>query len=198
MLVSICISLHWLKLRYWYTDKRINALWQKYKNMNKKYFTDLSNYIIWADNIAIQWLSQITDEQWDRVIISSFSSIKKTAIHIASAQKIWVDFWTKAPDPVYLSAEFNGTKNDLIEIWKKASADFKHFIENYPEESYMEEVTYKKPNGEVGKMEFLHTFPHMINHSTYHRGQLVTLLRQAGFTELSSTDLFTYYLKIQK
>jgi uncharacterized damage-inducible protein DinB len=38
----------------------------------------------------------------------------------------------------------------------------------------------------------------MINHSTYHRRQLVTLLRQVGFTKLSSTDLFTYSRVMQK
>lgn len=87
--------------------------------MNKKYFTALAVYNNWTDNVAIDWLNQINDEQWNQVIIGSFNSIKKTAIHIASAEKIWIDFWQ--------------------------------------------------------------TFSHIINHSTYHRGQLVTLLRQAGF-----------------
>ena len=68
----------------------------------------------------------------------------------------------------------------------------------YPEENYQQPVTFKKPNGEAGRMEFSQTFPHIINHNTFHRGQLVTLLRQAGFTKLSSTDLFTYYHLIQK
>jgi uncharacterized damage-inducible protein DinB len=166
--------------------------------MNKKYFIELADYNIWADNIAIEWLNQINDEQWNQVIVSSFSSIKQTAIHIASAEKIWIDFWEKAPDPVYLSAEFKGTKNELIEIWKEASAGLKNFIEKYPEENYLQQVTFKKPNGEEGQMEFSQTFPHMINHSTFHRGQLVTILRQAGFTKLSSTDLFTYYRVMQK
>ena len=33
----------------------------------------------------------------------------------------------------------------------------------------------------------------VMNHSTYHRGQLVTLLRGAGFTALSTTDLISFY-----
>jgi len=164
--------------------------------MNKQYFTELADYIIWADQKAIGWLMQINDQQWEQVLNSSFSSIKQTAIHIASAEKIWVDFWMSKPDPVYLSAEFNGTKDELVQIWKESSASLKHFIENYPEENYLQEVTFIKPNGETGQMEFYRTFPHMINHSTYHRGQLVTLLRQAGFTDLCSTDLFTYYRMI--
>ncbi|MEZ2445857.1 DinB family protein [Chitinophaga sp. RCC_12] len=161
--------------------------------MNKKYFITLADYNTWADNIAMGWLNQIDDEQWNQAIISSFSSIQQTAIHIASAEKIWVDFWRKVPDPVYLSAGFKGTKNDLIEIWGKASAGLRNFIAEYPEESYLQKVSLKKPNGEEDQMEFVQTFPHIINHSTFHRGQLVTMLRQVGFTKLSSTDLFTFY-----
>jgi uncharacterized damage-inducible protein DinB len=168
------------------------------RKMDKKYFTTLAGYNIWADHIAIEWLKQIDEEQWNQTIVSSFSSIKQTAIHIASAEKIWIDFWKNVPDPVYLSAGFKGTKDELIEIWRKASAGLKDFIEEYPEENYLQQVTFKKPNGEVDRMEFSQTFPHMINHATFHRGQLVTLLRQAGFTKLSSTDLFTYYRMIQK
>ena len=166
--------------------------------MSKKYFIGLAGYNNWADNIAIEWLKQINDEQWNQVIASSFSSIRQTAIHIASAEKIWIDFWKNVSDPVYLSAEFKGTKDELIAIWKKASAGLKDFIEEYPEENYLQQITFRKPNGEEGRMEFSQTFPHIINHSTFHRGQLVTMLRHAGFTKLSSTDLFTYYRIVQQ
>jgi uncharacterized damage-inducible protein DinB len=166
--------------------------------MNKKYFTELAGYNNWADTIAMGWLDQIGDDQWDQLITSSFSSIRQTAVHIASAEKIWIDFWKNVPDPIYLSAEFKGTKDQLIQHWKNASAGIKTFIDEFPEESYLQQVTFRKPNGEKGQMEFSCTFPHMVNHSTYHRGQLVTLLRQVGFTRLSSTDLFTYYRMTQK
>lgn len=162
--------------------------------MNKNYYTGLADYNVWADNKAIEWLNQINEEQWNQINISSFSSVKQTAIHIASAEKVWIDFWTNTPDPVYLSAEFNGTKNDLVEIWGKASAGMKEFIEKYPEENYLQQVTFRYPRGGEGQMEFWQTFSHIINHSTYHRGQLVTLLRQVGFTKFSSIDLATFYI----
>jgi len=162
--------------------------------MNKKYFTALAQYNYWADQIAIEWLNQINEEQWNLINISSFSSIKHTAIHIASAEKVWIDFWTKVSDPVYLSVGFKGSKDDLIEIWKKSSAGLKDFIETYPEDKYMEQVSFRYPGGGEGHMEFWQTISHIVNHSTYHRGQLVTLLRQAQFTRLSSIDLATYYI----
>jgi uncharacterized damage-inducible protein DinB len=160
----------------------------------KTYFMELAKFNNWADHRAIYWLTQITDEQWNQVAISSFGSIRDTAVHMVSAKKIWLDFWTDAPNPVYLSANFTGTREELIVIWQKTSIELKFFIENYPKENYLNEIRVRKPNGEMITMEFRKTFPHMINHATYHRGQLVTLLRQSGFFNLSNTDLFTYYL----
>ena len=48
--------------------------------------------------------------QWEQELTSSFPTIKQTALHIVSAQKIWLDFWAKTPEPVFLSAKFTGTK----------------------------------------------------------------------------------------
>lgn len=159
------------------------------------YITELTDYINWADDIIIGWLMQITDEQWSQAALSSFGSIRETAIHLVSAKKIWLDFWTNAPAPEYLSKQFTGNRAELVTIWKKVSADLKDFIEKFPAEKYTDEVNVTKPNGEVSSMEFQKIVPHMVNHSTYHRGQLVTLLRQAGFSNFSNTDLFTFYSK---
>lgn len=119
--------------------------------MLKQYFTDLAAYNSWADQKAIDWLSLITNEQWEQVNISSFSSIRQTAVHIASAEKIWIDFWTKAADPVYLSANFTGTKNELTGIWKAASKGLETYIKSHPEEDMMRSVSFIYPNGNTGR-----------------------------------------------
>ncbi|MDP9076572.1 MAG: DinB family protein [Bacteroidota bacterium] len=162
--------------------------------MTKQYFTALAAYNSWANDKAMDWLSQISDEQWEQTLTSSFSSLRQTAVHIASAEKIWVDFWTKAPTPTYLSSHFDGAKNELLDIWKTASAEMHNFIKNCPEENFTDVVTFVYPSGGLGQLHYWQTFAHSINHSTYHRGQLVTLLRQNGSTKFSSVDLATYYL----
>lgn len=161
--------------------------------MHKRYFLELADYIIWADGNIIEWLHQISDPQWEQELTSSFPTIKQTALHIVSAQKIWLDFWAKTAEPVFLSAKFSGTKNELIAIWQQTSTALKTFVEAYPEDAYAQIVNFKWPRGGESNFEFWQTFSHFINHATYHRGQLVTMLRQAGFTKLSSTDLATYY-----
>lgn len=162
--------------------------------MNKRYLIDIADYSNWVDKTIINWLEQINDEQWEKEITSSFNSVAKTVTHIVSAKKVWIDFWKNTPAPVFLSSQFTGTKNELIEIWKKTMNDYKDFIESYPEENYTQIISFKVRD-EEWKMEFAQTVLHQNNHATYHRGQLVTMLRQAGFTNFSNTDLATYFVK---
>ncbi|CAN5229010.1 hypothetical protein BH09BAC4_BH09BAC4_11730 [soil metagenome] len=160
--------------------------------MNKDYFLALADYNLWVSRIAISWLNQLTDDQWNQVITSSFDSVKQTALHLVSAEKIWLDYWQQVPNPAFLTTQFEGTKEDLIQIWLQTSAALKQFIEGYPPEAYQQSVFFSW-RGVNWQMAFWQTFAHFINHATYHRGQLVTLLRQVGFTKLSSTDLATYF-----
>lgn len=164
--------------------------------MTKKYLLEIADYSNWVDNVVIKWLEQINDEQWEREIASSFNSIAKTVTHIVSAKKIWLDFWQNIPNPIFLSTEFNGTKTELIEIWKRTMDDYKKFIENYTEQNYSQIICFKV-RGEEWKMEFVQTVLHHNNHATYHRGQLVTMLRQLGFTNFSNTDLATFFVKVK-
>jgi uncharacterized damage-inducible protein DinB len=162
--------------------------------MTKKYFIELAKYNNWTDDIIMDWISQISERQWEQNIESSFSTIKETVIHIVSAKKIWLDFWLKKPKPTYLSANFEGNKQGLILIWKKASSDLEKFVHEYPESEYKQPVTVYYPNGKKVEMAFWKTLPHFVNHATYHRGQLVTMLRQSGFSDFKNTDLFTYFI----
>jgi uncharacterized damage-inducible protein DinB len=54
-------------------------------------------------------------------------------------------------------------------------------------------LDFKRLNGTAYSMPFYQLFAHVVNHATYHRGQLVTMLRQSGFVNVGSTDLLGYY-----
>jgi uncharacterized damage-inducible protein DinB len=164
--------------------------------MTKKDLLDIANYSNWVDGTLINWIEQIDDRQWEMEIESSFNSIAKTVLHIISAKKVWIDFWQNNADPVFLSTEFTGTKSELIVIWKKVMEDYMNLIEHFPQEEYSKIISLII-RGEKWNMEFYQTVLHQNNHATYHRGQLVTMLRQAGFTDFSNTDLATYYVKIK-
>jgi uncharacterized damage-inducible protein DinB len=57
--------------------------------------------------------------------------------------------------------------------------------------NFNETLTYKNIKGEQHENSVVDIFNHVLLHSTYHRGQLATLVRQLGFTPVV-TDYITY------
>ncbi|HEX7755367.1 MAG TPA: DinB family protein [Niabella sp.] len=161
--------------------------------MNKAYFTELAAYNQWATDITCSWLAGISDEQWNQPVISSFGSIQQTVLHVISAENAWAERLMHKESVAWLQKEFTGSKAAHIALWKKVSGMFPVIIRSFDETRLSEPLTFKRFNGETHTALYYQVFAHAFNHSGYHRGQLVTLLRQAGFTDLQSTDLTTFY-----
>ncbi len=161
--------------------------------MSKKYFTELSEYNIWANDRVCDWLGKISEEQWKQPLVSSFRSIYETILHVASAEKIWVERLQKKTSHELLSETFTGSKEDLLKTWKEISLSLKKLMEEMPEEQFQQKLLFKNTKGIEYHQPYYQLLAHVINHATYHRGQVVTMLRQVGFTEVNSTDITTYF-----
>ncbi|MDP4264776.1 MAG: DinB family protein [Bacteroidota bacterium] len=163
--------------------------------MIKNYFIQLADYNIRANDIVHSWFEKITDEQWKKPLVSSFNSIEATALHTAGAETIWCDRLNKAVAPLWMPDTFKGSKKDVADVWSKASQNLKLFIENFDETKMGTHLSFTRVNGVTYELPHFVVLAHVFNHSTYHRGQIVTLLRQVGFTEVTSTDLSGLFRK---
>jgi uncharacterized damage-inducible protein DinB len=162
------------------------------QKMNKQYFIELAKYNLWANTIVCGWLEQISDEQWNKEIISSFNSIQETVLHTISAENAWLQRFKKEPFE-WLQSTYKGSKEEHIKLWKENSTQLKAFIDAFDENDLNKNLDFKRLNGEAYSMPYYQLFAHVVNHATYHRGQLVTMLRQAGFANISYTDLLGIY-----
>jgi len=163
--------------------------------MTKNYFTEVADFNVWANNIVWEWLDQISEEQWQQHIVSSFNSIAETVLHVVSAETIWLDRLNKVESPVWLQTTFKGSRKETIELWKRSTVGLKKFMNEFDEAGMMNMLVFKRINGDRYEMPHYQVFAHIFNHSTYHRGQLVTMLRQAGFINVGSTDMLGFYRK---
>lgn len=159
--------------------------------MNKHYI-NFAEYNVWANDLTRTWLRSINEAQWNKTIESSFTSIKNTCIHILSAEHIWYERLIKKENPIWLGENINCSKGELIERWTEASLSLADFTYGITDRILEELLNYKRINGEEYKQSIADILTHVFNHSTYHRGQLVTMLRQVGFKEVSSTDYLLY------
>ncbi|MCB9065787.1 MAG: DinB family protein [Chitinophagales bacterium] len=162
----------------------------------KELLTRLAKYNIWANQKFINVLEKLSEEQTDMEIESSFSSIRKTVYHMWSAEYIWIQRLELVEKPVWIQDSYDGDLATALENWKECSAGLLSFIEKqFDDDAFTHVMQYYNLKKQSVKLEVSTGLIQVLNHATYHRGQLVTMLRQAGIKKVPSTD---YYLFAKK
>ena len=157
----------------------------------------LYDYTRWADLRMLDAVSKLGPEPWTKDLGSSLKSVRDTVVHIASAQWIWLSRWKgETPKGMWTATDYP-TLASVRERWDPLRAELAAFVAAQTEESVRAPLTYKNLKGEPMSYLLGHLMLHAVNHSTYHRGQVTTLLRQLGAQPVS-TDLVLYYLELEK
>jgi uncharacterized damage-inducible protein DinB len=145
----------------------------------------------WANDRTLTSIAQLSEEQFARHLGGSFPTIRDTAAHIVSAEWIWlrrwhgdspaaVPDWLKAPTPAFL-------RQRLGEI----EADRRAYLAGLSDRDLQTLLDYRRLNGEAFSKPLGHLLRHVVNHSTYHRGQIATMMRQVGGVP-ARTDLLDF------
>jgi uncharacterized damage-inducible protein DinB len=147
-------------------------------------------YNHWADQQLADWLRTASEGDLDREIESSFSSLKETVLHIWSAEYLWLQIVKDESAENNPAKRFNGSKDDLLKGWLQASENFSNHVKSMS----LADLQVKRPKSRgEGYTIIADMIHHCMNHSTYHRGQLITMGRQAGLDSPPRTD-FIYYV----
>lgn len=159
--------------------------------MNKHDAGYLHEYNRWANARTLDTASKLTPEQFTTDLHSSHCSVRDTLAHILAAEWIWLERW-KGTSP---SASLNPTDFLTIESlktrWAEVEKDYIEFINGLSEESLATVISYRNTIGEEWAYPLGQMLQHVMNHSTYHRGQVTTLLRQLG-AEVLPLDLLVF------
>ena len=154
---------------------------------------ELFGYGSWATARMFGAAEALTQEQTEASVESSFPSIRATLAHIVATEWIWLRRW-QGESPA--AAPGWDAKADLAELKAELAAveaERAAFLARRTDADLEGVVTYRAPDGQVFAHPLGQLIRHVVNHSTYHRGQLATLLRQLGQVP-PSTD-FTRYLR---
>lgn len=124
---------------------------------------------------------------------SSFPSVQKTFYHIWDAEQIWLNRLTGTSMHSWPTKDFEGTLETACAEWLRTSEAIVAYCRELNEDSAAAIIDYTNLKGAPFQNSVSEIITHCMNHSTFHRGQLITLLRGAGFTHVASTDLITFY-----
>lgn len=160
--------------------------------MTLKDIHTLFDFDHWATERILDVVATLSEEQYTKNLNSSHGGVRGTLVHYYGAEWIWLQRW-KGTSPSALSTEEEiPTFPQLREQWSAVRLELNRFLNSLTEEQLQSPLTYKDLRGNQYTQPLWQQMQHLINHSTYHRGQVVTLLRQLGVKPVA-TDLIAYY-----
>jgi len=152
----------------------------------------LLSYNTWANRRILAAARLLTAEALQRDLGTSYGSVQGTLVHLLWAEWIWLERWLgRSPKQVFGTGDFP----DLAAIEERLATiqrGQEAFIETLTDDRVKTRISYENVRGERWEYSLGHMMQHIVNHSTYHRGQVVTLLRQLGQTP-PPTDFLVYF-----
>lgn len=169
----------------------LNSMIKVRKTM-KQLLEQLTAYTIWANKKMIDCINNLSDEQINREISSSFSSIYKTLLHMLDAESIW---WQRLKLQEHITRPSDSFTGPFFELTKKLeaqSSQWEKWVKAATETQLLHVFAYQNTKKEQFKQPVCEMLVHIFNHNTYHRGQLVTMIRQLGYEKIPQTDYIVY------
>lgn len=151
----------------------------------------LYDYNRWANARVLEAASALNPEQFTRDLGNSFHSVHDTLAHILGAEWIWLERWKGTSPKSLLNASDFPSVEALKTRWNEVESDRAQFILGITPEHLERVISYVNTRGQTFAYPLGEMMVHVVNHSTYHRGQIATLLRQLG-AKPESTDLLLY------
>jgi uncharacterized damage-inducible protein DinB len=151
----------------------------------------LCAYHHWAADRLLDAFAPVTAVQLDAPWGGSFATGRALLRHVVGADRVWVTRWTgtsltSIPE---FPAAYSGA--DFRREWEQVKADQSRYLTALEPAALDRPLTYVNLEGEQATFRFVDVVVHVVNHGTYHRGQLAHLLRDLGATP-PSTDYLIF------
>ena len=147
-----------------------------------------TSYNLWVNEAIIHYLKNTEKDLLNRTVPSSFSSINFTIQHLLRAQKFWLAFIKQEDTSGFKWAVRNEDIEVYFEELLENSAELKRICNLFTEAELLEILSLQQSwaKNKLPRYEYI---LHVVNHSTFHRGQLVTILRMLGVKDgIPATD----------
>jgi uncharacterized damage-inducible protein DinB len=148
-------------------------------------------YNRWANQQMLQAVQPLNADEFTRDMKNSFPSVRDTLVHILSAEWIWLQRWTGV-SPRESPAGWSKFAFAELELqWAAHEHEQSAFLDQLTDAKLVHPLSYTNTRGEAFTAPLHQLVRHVVNHSSYHRGQVTTLLRQLGHAA-ATTDLVVF------
>ena len=161
--------------------------------MNVQDLQTMLDYHYWARDRLLDAVATLTPEQYTRDLGSSFKSIRETVTHLYAAEWAWYERWHGRPPTALLPADQFPDLAALRSAWIGHEQKMRAYVDGLGEHGVERVIEYKLLGGQPGASPVWQMIQHVVNHASYHRGQVTTMLRQIGAQPGKPMDMIAYY-----
>ncbi|HEX8362809.1 MAG TPA: DinB family protein [Longimicrobium sp.] len=152
---------------------------------------ELFDYNAWANERLLSCAAGLPAEAWIEDLGGAFPTLLGVVAHVVGAERIWLmrcmgetpkgrPAWMADPSPTVL-------RDVLDEVERQRAA----FLRSLREGDLARPISYTLLDGSGATLPLATLLRHAANHSTYHRGQIASMLRRLGAAP-PATDLLVF------
>jgi uncharacterized damage-inducible protein DinB len=161
--------------------------------VNHDELTLLLDYHYWARDRVLAAVAPLSREQYTQTVVSSFRSVRDTVVHTYAAEWIWHRRWHGESPTALIPGDRFADLEAIRRAWTELEREVRGDLAALDGDGLTAIVNYRLLSGMEGATPFWQILQHVVNHASYHRGQVTTLLRQLGTAPPESMDLITFY-----
>lgn len=165
--------------------------------MERDHVLRLYDYHHWASDRVLSAFGAVSAEQLDKPWGGSFGSGRALLRHVVGVERLWLERWMG--NSLKALPEFPATSSGaaFLAEWQTVKTDQRHYLDELTRAQIATDLNYVNLKGERWTYPFADVLQHVVNHGTYHRGQLVQLLRDLGLAA-PSTDYLLFVVERRK
>ncbi len=152
----------------------------------------LYSYNRWATYRLLEASRLLSMSAFARDLGTSHGSVRGTLVHTLWSEWIWLQRWRGVSPRQVFDENLFPDVGAIETRWDDVERDREDFMDGLTDERLLATVSYENLQGQRWEYPLARTMQHVLNHSTYHRGQVVTLLRQLGQTP-PATDFLVFF-----
>jgi uncharacterized damage-inducible protein DinB len=150
-------------------------------------FVSLFAYNRWADRRVLGACRKLTAEQYVAEPVPGWSSVRSSIVHIAVVTEGWLSGFEGESDRDVLTEAELPTVDDAERLLDRANQIFDKLAPKLTPEWLTTPQTMRRRNRSAILPPWV-VLRHVVNHSTYHRGQVASKLKRLG-VEQPATDI---------
>jgi uncharacterized damage-inducible protein DinB len=151
-------------------------------NIFHLHLREMLEFVRWGDQLAQQAARSVPDDAYHKDFGISSGSLHKLLTHCMAVQWLWAcRMQGESPARLEDQSDYR-SRLDVEQRWPLVHAVLIEFVGRQSTSALQHAITYRDTRGESHTMQLGQTILHVIDHASYHRGQINTLIRRAGGT----------------